>query len=226
MGKTGLLKSSIARKVAMSLSAIFLMVFLLQHSFINSLSLCSEDAFNSVSLFMGNNPVVQYVMQPILIFAVIFHFIMGIILELKNNKARSHKYVMNKGNANSSWMSRNMIITGLVILAFMGLHFYDFWIPEIKTKFIEGDWSGMHNGNLRFYHELQAKFEDPIRVGIYIVSFILLSLHLMHGFSSAFQSIGQNNKYTRGLKVFGVAFSIIVPLMFIIIAIYHHLSHI
>ena len=143
MGKSGILNSSIARKVAMSLSALFLMLFLLQHFAINITSVCSADTFNELSHFMGTNFVVQYVFQPILIFAVVFHFMMGFVLELRNRGARDVRYVKNNGGANSSWMSRNMIISGLVILAFLGLHFYDFWVPEVKTKFIDGDWSGM-----------------------------------------------------------------------------------
>ena len=80
MAKSALLKSSIAKKVAMALSGIFLMVFLAQHFFINMTSVFSPDTFNSISHFMGNNPLVQYVIQPILIFGVVFHFIMGCFL--------------------------------------------------------------------------------------------------------------------------------------------------
>ena len=87
---------------------------------------------------MGTNFAIQYIMQPILIFGVVFHFVMGFILEIKNKQSRNIKYVKNNGGANSSWMSRNMIVSGFLILTFMGLHFYDFWIPELKTKFIEG----------------------------------------------------------------------------------------
>ena len=74
--------SSIARKVSMALSAIFLMVFLLQHFAINLTSVFSAEIFNQISHFMGTNPLVQFVLQPILIFGVIFHFVMGFILEI------------------------------------------------------------------------------------------------------------------------------------------------
>ena len=109
----------------------------------------------------------------------------------------------------------------------MVLHFYDFWIPELKTKFIEGDWTGMIEGEtgLRYFAELQHKFVSPIRVGIYCVAFVFLSLHLLHGFSSAFQSVGANNKYTRALSKFGVAYAILIPLGFIVIALFHHFNH-
>ena len=118
---------------------MFLMFFLLQHFAINITSVFSPDLFNELSHFMGTNPLVQFALQPILIFGVIFHFVMGFILELKNKKATSIKYAKDNGSANSSWVSRNMIYSGLAILAFMVLHFIDFWIPELNTKYIVGD---------------------------------------------------------------------------------------
>ena len=84
---SGVIKSSLARKYAMALSGLFLVVFLLQHFTINLTSVFSEDVFNEISHFMGNNPLVQFVLQPILIFGVIFHFFMGFVLELKNRSA-------------------------------------------------------------------------------------------------------------------------------------------
>lgn len=228
MSKSGLLNSSIARKVSMALSAFFLMFFLLQHLTINMTSVFSAGVFNEISHFMGTNFVIQYLLQPVLIFGVVFHFTMGFILELKNWRSRDVRYVKYKGGASSTWMSRNMLWTGLVILAFMGLHFYDFWIPELKIKFIEGDWTGaLTEGGepIRYFDHLTHKFVNPIRIGIYCVSFVLLSLHLLHGFNSAFQSVGANNKYTKGLQKFGVAYAILVPLGFVFIALFHHFNH-
>ena len=187
---SGFFKSSIGRKVSMALSAFFLMIFLLQHLTINMMSVFSADLFNEVSHFMGTNPVVQFALQPVLIFGVVFHFIMGFILEIQNNKARNVSYAKNNGGANSTWMSRNMIWSGVAILAFIVLHFIDFWFPEINTKFIQGDWSGLHDGQFRYYHELQEKFVNPARVAAYCVAFVFLGLYLAHGFISAFQSVG------------------------------------
>ena len=139
----GFFKSSIGRKVAMALSAFFLMFFLLQHLAINILSVISPETFNEVSHFMGTNPLIQFVMQPILMFAVLFHFVMGFILELKNKKAQGVAYAKNNGAANSTWMSRNMIWSGVAILAFIILHFIDFWFPEsAKTLLFAGFASG------------------------------------------------------------------------------------
>lgn len=212
----------------MALSGFFLLFFLLQHLTINLFSVFSPELFNEASHFMGTNGLVQFALQPVLAFGVLFHLIMGMYLEAANRKARPQKYAYNKPGENASWMSRNMIITGIMILLFLGLHFYDFWFPEVKTKFIDGDWSGTIAGveGYRYFAELQHKFVDPIRVALYCLSFIFLSLHLMHGFQSAFQSVGfRHNKYTPLIKKLGTAYAILVPLGFIFIAIYHFLCN-
>ena len=224
---SGFLSSSIARKVAMALSALFLIIFLIIHLAVNLTSLFSADVFNEMSHFMGTNPLIQFAMQPVLIFGVVFHFVMGFVLELRNKKARNVKYAKFNGGASASWSSRNMVVSGAVILAFIVLHFIDFWIPEINTKYILGDMSGVLPGEegYRYFEELQHKFADPLRVGAYVVAFILLGLHLAHGFQSAFQSMGFNNKYTGFVKGLGKWYSILIPLGFIIIALFHHFNH-
>ena len=217
---SGIIKSSLARKYAMAISGLFLVVFLMQHFIINLTSVFSKDVFNEISHFMGNNPLVQFVLQPVLIFGVIFHFIMGIVLDLKNRSARYQNYAQNNGSANSSWMSRNMIWSGITILSFLVLHFIDFWFPEMNYKYIES----LPVDPDRYFDEMVHKFEDIIRVGAYVVSFFFLMLHLLHGFSSSFQSVGLNNKYTKSFKTFTFAFSIVIPIGFIFIALFHHLN--
>ena len=212
--------TSILRKVAMALSGLFLVVFLAQHFTINITSVFSEETFNFLSHFMGTNPLVQFVLQPILIFGVVFHFVMGFILEIQNRKSRRVSYVSFKGSANADWTSRNMIVSGLVILSFLGLHFYDFWIPEINYKYVEI----LPEDPNRYYHELVHKFHSPFRVCLYSLSFIFLGLHLYHGFSSSFQSVGLNNKFSMLINKFTIAFSVFIPVGFVYIAIYHYLN--
>lgn len=222
MANSTILKSSIAKKVAMALSGLFLMLFLAQHFFINFTSVFSESTFNAISHFMGNNPLVQFVIQPILIVGVIFHFCMGMYLDFKNRKARPVAYAMKQGNKTASWASQNMIYTGLVVLAFLGLHFYDFWFPEMIHKYVETHVLD----ETRYFPELVEKFHSPIRTALYCVSFVLLSLHLWHGFNSSFQSVGLNNKYTKALHNFGKAYAVLIPLGFVIVAVFHHFSQI
>lgn len=220
------MSSSIAKKIAMALSGFFLMFFLLQHLTINFISVISADGFNTISHFMGTNPLVQFVLQPVLAFGVIFHLGMGMRLELQNRASRPIQYAMNKPAENSSWMSRNMIITGAMIFLFLGLHFYDFWIPELNVKYVQGDMSGLlANGEYRYWEELHHKFADPIRTGLYVLSFVFLALHLLHGFQSAFQSVGFNHrKYTPVIKKLSNIYAIVVPLGFVIVAVYHFMT--
>tara|TARA_B100000963_G_scaffold138191_1_gene120277 strand:+ start:79 stop:516 length:438 start_codon:yes stop_codon:yes gene_type:complete len=145
---------------------------------------------------------------------------MGFVLELQNSKSRSTRYSVYKGKNNASWMSRNMIISGIVILSFLGLHFYDFWVPEMDYKYIKI----LPLDPDRYFDELVHKFVSPVRVGIYVLSFIFLSLHLLHGFASSFQTVGVNNKYTKIIKKFATGFSVVVPLGFVLIALFHHLK--
>ncbi len=211
----------------MALSALFLIIFLIIHLAVNVTSLFSAELFNDMSHFMGTNPLIQFAMQPVLIFGVVFHFVMGFVLEIRNKSARNVKYAKFNGAASASWASRNMIVSGAVILAFIVLHFIDFWIPELNTKYILGDMSGIlpgHDG-YRYFEELQHKFVPMWRVAAYVVAFVLLGIHLMHGFQSAFQSMGFNNKYSKCVIAFGKGYSILVPLGFIIIALFHHFNH-
>lgn len=217
---SAMLNSTIARKVVMALSGLFLVIFLAQHLTINFTSVISPDTFNEWSHFMGYNPFVQFLLQPILMIGVIVHFAMGIYLEIRNNRARNVKYARFSGNANSSWMSRNMILTGLVVLAFLGLHLYDFWVQEMAFKYVQVN----PEDPTRYYEETVERFEPAWRTIIYVVSFILLSLHLWHGFASSLQTMGWNNIYSPAIKKFTRAYAVIVPLGFIIIALYHHFN--
>ena len=174
-----------------------------------------------LSHFMGNNPLVQFILQPILIAGVLFHFVMGFVLEWQNRKARPVTYAMYKGSRNSMFVSRNMIISGIVILSFLVLHFYDFWVPEMDYKYIKV----LPEDPDRYYEELIHKFENPIRVSLYCLSFIFLGLHLVHGLSSSTQSLGANNKYASTIQKVSYAFGIGIPLGFCFIALYHFFVH-
>ena len=218
----GLFKTSVARKVAMALSALFLILFLIIHLAVNLTSVISESTFNELSHFMGTNPLIQFAMQPVLLAGVIFHFVMGFVLEIQNKRARgSEKYYAYNGGANSSWMSRNMIITGVMILLFLGLHLWDFWVGEMNYKYIEFN----EPNPTRYYHELIEKFHEPLRVGMYVLCFVFLCLHLLHGFQSAFQSMGWKDDARKKLiSQVGNWYSYIICGGFIFIALFHYIK--
>jgi len=218
----GLFKTSVARKVAMALSALFLILFLIIHLAVNLTSVISENTFNELSHFMGTNPLIQFAMQPVLLAGVIFHFVMGFVLEIQNKRARgSEKYYAYNGGANSSWMSRNMIITGVMILLFLGLHLWDFWVGEMNYKYIQFK----EPDPTRYYHELIEKFHEPLRVGMYVLCFVFLCLHLLHGFQSAFQSMGwKDNARKKLISQVGNWYSYIICGGFIFIALFHYIK--
>ncbi len=215
-----LTSSTIGRKFAMALSAMFLLVFLVMHLSVNMLSLFSESAFNGASHFMGTNPVIQFLLQPILLLGIIFHFTMGVVLELKNRKARPVKYAV-EATSSSTWMSRNMIWSGLVIELFLIVHLAGFWWHEISVKYLCPDEVAKANAT-RYFHELVEYFQNPVIVVVYIIGIVLLGLHLAHGFQSSLQSVGARHpKYKKTVDTVGKWYSIIIPLGFILVAVFH-----
>lgn len=209
---SGLKSSSLGRKIVMSLSGFFLITFLLVHLGINLTLFVGADTFNAASHFMATNPVIQ-VMQYVLAAGFIIHIIMGIRLELKNKASRPIKYTKNNAAANSGWASRNMIYTGILVLLFLVLHLKDFFI-EIKFGEVHDD-----------YLLVTQLFSNPIYVVIYVLAFILLGLHLSHGFQSAFTSVGARApKYLKFIKNLGMAFSYLIALGFSVIAIYFYFA--
>jgi succinate dehydrogenase / fumarate reductase cytochrome b subunit len=200
----------------MALSALFLLIFLLTHLSINMLSVFSAELFNEASEFMGTNIIIQYFFQPILFFGVIFHFVMGFILEVKNKASRNNRYVVSKSEANSSIFSRYMIYSGATILLFLGLHMVDFFIPSITAHHFTHE-------ELDSYVMVTERFQNPVYLLIYVLAFVFLCFHLLHGFQSAFQSLGlRNPKYLGAIRTAGKIYSIAIPLGFIFIAVFHY----
>ncbi len=206
----GYFSSSVGRKFFMALTGLFLVVFLLVHLIANLTLFGGPDAFNAASHFMGTNPLIQ-IMQPVLALGFVAHIIMGIILEYKNMISRPIGYIKNNANANSKWTSRNMIVTGLMIFAFLFLHIINYFIPFKTTE--------IHN-HYEFVVEL---FKNPIYTFIYVIAFILLGMHLMHGFQSSLTTTGiRNRKYQKCIEQMGVAYSIIIAIGFSSIALWFY----
>ncbi len=221
--------SSIGRKFMMALTGLFLMIFLLVHLGVNLTLFAGntdcegnvlsreEVIFNQASHFMATNPLIQ-VMQYVLAFGFIYHIILGIVLTLKNQKARGkERYAVNQYSANTPFNSRTMIYSGILILAFLILHLANYFVP-IKTGAAEE----LHMGD---YELVTTLFKNPVYTLIYVVSFILLGLHLSHGFASSFQSVGVNHKiYTPVIKTIGKLYFILIAIGFAAIAIYFYLK--
>lgn len=205
--------SSIGKKLIMSISGLFLVIFLLLHLTINALSLISQEAFNAGCAFMSH-PVVQ-VFVPVLAFGFFIHILYAIILTLKNLKARPVKYAVNSTAKASTWASRNMFVLGLIVLGFLGLHLTHFWY---KMQWME--WTG---GAVEHdpYSLLVALFSKPVYVAIYLVWIWALWFHLCHGFWSGIQTLGFNNtKWLSRWQCIAKIYATIVAVGFSIIPLY------
>lgn len=191
----------------MSITGLFLCSFLVVH-LIGNLQLFAADeglAFNAYTYFMTHNPIIR-AMEIILLLGFIFHIWDAIALTRRNKSARPVKYAVNKLEENSNWSSRNMGLLGTVIFIFLLVHIYNFYF---NLKF--GDLALDANGNKNLYEIVYSSFSIWWYVTLYVVSMIALAFHLIHGFQSAFQTLGlTHKKYTPFIQGFGYVFSIVV----------------
>lgn len=204
--------SSIGKKLIMSISGLFLILFLFIHAFVNGLSLISDEAFQAGCDFMSL-PIVT-VMVPILAAGFIIHIIYALILTLMNRRARgSQRYEVSNKAKTDDWASKNMFVLGIVILGLIAFHLTHFWAKMQLPEFL-----GEHaeKGPVLLY----ATFQHLWIVILYIVWFVALWLHLNHGFWSAFQTLGiNNNLWIKRWKVIGIIVSSILVLVFIAVAV-------
>lgn len=217
---THTLSSSIGKKVIMSLTGLFLISFLVIH-LIGNLQLLKSDggqAFNEYTVFMTTNPVIKTISY-LLYASILIHIIYSLILSVNNRDARPVRYAQYKGEANSSWSSRNMGLLGTIILIFLVIHLKSYWyglkvgaVPIITYPEF-GEASDL-------YTVVKTSFSQWWYVALYVISMIGLAYHLLHGFASAFQTLGLHHmKYTPFIQKVGMAFAIIVPLLFALIPI-------
>ena len=229
MAKSALIKSSLVKKYWMAFTGLFLCLFLVGHLAGNLQLLASgegaRDQFNEYALFMTTNPVVNVL--SILTFAsVLFHVIDGIMLTVSNRRARPKGYVSFKPSTNTKWPSRNMGVLGTIILLFIDNHLIHFW-GEMKFGGLDQTVYVTESGKeVKDLYTLTVRTFQDAEMGliwafVYLLSMIAIALHLYHGFGSGFQSLGINHPRYNGLiRKLGVAFAIIIPLLFAIIPFY------
>lgn len=217
------LLSSIGQKLIVTLTGVFLILFLVVHLIGNLQLLYADDgrAFNMYTDFMGHNPLIQTVAKG-LYFLILLHAVQGILLARKNRKAKGQKYAIKSGQE-GSWASKNMALLGILIFAFLMIHMGDFWwklkfgvVPDVVYEDIT-----IKNA----YLKVQESFSKIPLVIAYLIGLLALAIHLLHGFQSSFQSLGiRHEKYTPVLKFIGVVFSILIPIGFAILPIYMYFN--
>lgn len=212
-----ILNSSIGKKFAMGITGLFLISFLIVHVSVNSLIFLNDGGktFNEVAEFMGGNIIIR-TMEIVLFVGIIWHIVQALFLTLQNQKARPVKYSVENAKANSTWYSRWMGLLGTLILMFLIIHLKHFWVVSRFTDHIT-------SGEETLFNEMKEVFENPFIVLLYVAGMFSLAYHLLHGFQSAFQSLGLNHKtYTPIIKTVGIWFSIIVPVIFAMMPIAIH----
>jgi succinate dehydrogenase / fumarate reductase cytochrome b subunit len=204
--------SSIGKKLIMGITGLFLISFLVVHCFLNSFVFFDNTGvlFNEGAHFMATNWIIR-AMEVVLMAGLLAHIIQGLRLTIQNRAARPVRYAVNNGNANSKWYSRSMGLLGTLILIFLIVHLSQFWTVSRFTGIPTVDASGHED----LYAVMKETFSNIWFVVLYVLSMISLAYHLLHGFSSAFQTMGWNHKkYTPIIKAVGVWFSILIPLIF------------
>lgn len=223
--------SAVGRKIVMALTGIFLITFLLVHVGLNACIFAdlqwlnpsdNGEMFNKAAHFMGST-IVTRLLELVLFVGFIVHIIQGYVVEAKNRSRRGTGYQIALGNRGSTWMSRSMAILGTLIFLYLVMHVAQFWVPSRITGLDEVTYDGKqyHNLFLRMYEVFQTSWV----VVLYLVGVAALGFHLLHGFHSAFRSVGvHNKKYLSLLKGLGYGFTVIVCLLFALMPISMYLQ--
>ena len=207
--------SSIGKKLIMSITGLFLILFLTVHLVCNFTTVLdpSGKTFELVCEFMAT-PFVS-IMVPVLAAGFIIHIIYAIYLTLYNRKARGNERyaVPHKGHADS-WASKNMLVLGIIVLGFLAFHMTHFW-SDMQLKEFMGQPSVNPN------ELMNSVFSKWYNLVLYIIWFVALWFHLTHGFWSAFQTLGFNNNiWIKRWKVIADIVATILVAGFIIVAIF------
>jgi succinate dehydrogenase / fumarate reductase cytochrome b subunit len=219
------LTSSIGQKVIMSLTGLFLIIFLPVHLAGNLLLLADDggQSFNVYAKFMTQNPVIKTVSYSLYAF-ILIHAVQGLMLWSKNRAARGgQKYAVHnvRGTSTNAKLASRMGWIGTIILVFILVHMYQFWLQmklgALPTVTIEGE--TMND----LYYIVDKTYQNIGFVIFYVVSMYVVGAHLWHGFQSSFQTLGLNHKkYTPFIQGLGKFYSVIVPLGFAIIPIFFY----
>lgn len=214
--------SSPGRKLVMSLTGLFLILFLLVH-LAGNLQLLMDDggkAFNTYAYHMTHNPIIKVISLG-LYFFILVHTIQGVLIWIHNRKARPHKYAVGH-YPEATFLSKQMVLLGLLIFAFLGLHLKDFWYKMKFTDMLELRQYTPYSPEVKdLYIPVDEAFHTPWIVIAYVIGLVALALHLWHGFESAFQTLGFTHKrYGFLFRWIGWAYAVLVPAGFATIPLY------
>ena len=217
-------KSSVGRKVVMSVTGAALVLFLLFHMSMNLVAIISTDGYNAICEFLGAN---WYALAGTagLAALVVLHFVYAFILTLQNRKARgSQRYAVSERPKNVTWASQNKLVLGIIVVLGIGLHLFNFWakmqLPEVLHMMgMHVDAVTMENvANGSYY--IASTFSCPVYAAIYVIWLAALWFHLTHGIWSSMQTLGVNNNvWICRWKAIGNVLATIIILGFLVVVV-------
>ena len=213
-----LLKSSIGRKVVMSVTGIALILFLTFHCCMNIAALFSGEAYNTICELLGANWYAVVATMGLALLAVI-HIVYAFILTAQNRRARGdNRYevstTVNAGKV--EWASKNMLVLGSIILLGLLLHLFHFWynmmfaelFPSIHYDPAPADGFG----------KIVSTFSNPIFVVLYVIWIVAIWFHLSHGFWSAIHTLGWSGKiWQKRWQCIGLVYVTLLMLCFLVV---------
>lgn len=207
-GVASYFRTTIGKKVLVGVSGLLLAGFVLSHMAGNMLLLVSADAYNLYSYKLTSNPLI-YVAEAGLVFLALLHIGLTVNLTMANKAARPTSYDSTAvGDKRTSWIARTLILSGLLILTFLVLHLITFKFGTHYSTEVDGV-------EMRDLHRLvNEKFQEPLYVGWYLFSLLILWAHLKHGVSSIFQTLGLFSARHCAIKKIGIGFATVVCLGF------------
>ncbi len=204
-----LFTSSIGKKILMALTGFFLIIYLIVHASVNALIFYNDGGvtFNAAASFMLHNYFIRFL--EVGLFAVfVLHILQGLMLWKQNKAARKINNLQHKYPREIKWYSRYMGWLGTFLLLFLVMHLYHFWATTKNELYF-------HGPAVNLYEEMKEVFTNPVWFTLYIIGLASLLFHLLHGFQSAFETFGINNKrWTPIIRGIGVFYSIAICLLF------------
>src|SRR6476660_4083911 len=192
----GVFSSSVGTKIAIGLTGILLVIYLLIHIAGNLVVFLGPAAFNKYAFTLESNPVLP-VIELVLLSWFVIHIYKTVRMFLGNQNARPVAYAKKKSAGHTTrktWASSTMIVSGLWLLVFLLIHvkaFHDGWGTE-------DEWPA---GGRDLYRQEMETFQNPLMVAFYVISMLVVGSHLWHGISSASQSLGWDKRaWTRFIR--------------------------
>ena len=216
--RTGIFSSSVGTKLLIGLTGVLLVVYLLIHIAGNMVVFLGPAAFNTYAFTLESNPLLPLI-ELVLLSWFVIHIYKTVRMFLSNQTARPVAYAKKKSAGHTTrktFASSTMIFSGLWLFAFLLVHvkaFHDGWGTQYE-------WPA---GGRDLYRQEMETFANPVMVGFYVISMLVVGSHLWHGASSAFQSLGADKPaWTRVILPAGKAIAVLVAGGFIVIALFAH----